>query len=108
MTSFVTSKPVACWFTELLETITMTTPRLHLPYAAALRRQLTAGFLAAGLPAVALAHPGDHGSDWLHAAMHLLSEPDHLGMVLLAIAAAVWGVRLLRRRGRRGAASDDH
>jgi len=59
------------------------------------------------MPVAALAHPGDHGSDWFHAVMHLLTEPDHLSMILLAVVAAVWGVRQLRRRSRRDWASSD-
>jgi hypothetical protein len=42
----------------------------------------------------------DHGSNWLQAVMHLLSEPDHLAAGALALAFAFWGIRmLLRRRG---------
>ena len=63
--------------------------------------------LLAACPAVALAHPGDHGSDWLQAVMHLLSEPDHLAGGALALVLAAWGTRaLLRRRAAREAARD--
>ena len=52
----------------------------------------------------ALAHP-DHGSGgWLSAALsHLLSEPDHLAMILAPLAIAAWlAWRALRRtNGRR-------
>ncbi len=71
------------------------------PYPLAVsQRPRTLGLVLAALPAIASAHPGEHGSDWLHAVMHLLSEPDHLAAGALALAFAVWGVRtLLRRRG---------
>ncbi len=44
----------------------------------------------------ALAHPGHASGGWLSAGLlHLLSEPDHLAMILLpAVAGAGW---LLRR-----------
>lgn len=85
----------------------MKTPTLRLPRVGALRHRLIAGLLSAGAPVVALAHPGHHGSDWLEAVMHLLTEPDHLSMILLAVVAAVWGIRQLRRRSRRDPASGD-
>ena len=47
----------------------------------------------------ALAHP-DHGSaGWVSAALsHLLSEPDHLAMILAPLAIAAWlAWRALRR-----------
>ncbi len=51
-------------------------------------------FLFAG---EALAHPGHGAGGWLSATLsHLLSEPDHLALLLLPVAiAAAW---LLRRR----------
>ncbi len=85
----------------------MTIPTLQLPRAGAFLHRLIAGLLAVGVPVTALAHPGHHGSDWLQAVMHLLTEPDHLGMILLAIVAAAWGVRQLRRRNQRDRASSD-
>ena len=62
-----------------------------------MRKTLTGLWLLAAAPAV-WAHPGDHGSSWFEAAMHLLSEPDHLAGIMLALVAAVWGVRALLRR----------
>lgn len=41
------------------------------------------------------AHAGDHGFASL---MHLLTEPDHLALLALAVAAGVAGARVLRRR----------
>ncbi len=76
------------------------------PMAASLRPRAL-GLMLAALPAIASAHPGHHGSDWLQAVMHLLSEPDHLAAGALALALAVWGSRvLLRRRGARSSTSD--
>jgi len=71
------------------------------------RRPHALGLLLVACPAIALAHPGDHGSDWLQALMHLVSEPDHLAGGILAAALAVWGIRaLLRRRAARGSAGE--
>ena len=56
-------------------------------------------FLIAG---EALAHP-DHGSGgWLSATLsHLLSEPDHLAIILLPLVlGSVWIARYLLRRRR--------
>ena len=38
------------------------------------------------------AHPGDHGAEWLSAMLHMLTEPDHLAGILMAVAVAglVW------------------
>ena len=57
-----------------------------------------AALVLAGAAPQARAHPGDHGADWMHAVMHLLSEPDHLVAIALALAVAVWGVRAFLRR----------
>ena len=63
-----------------------------------------AGLIMIFLAGEALAHP-DHGSGgWLSAALsHLLSEPDHLAMILAPLAVAAWFAwRALRRtNGRR-------
>ncbi len=73
-------------------------PRLS-PMAVSLRLRAL-GLMLGAIPAIASAHPGDHGSNWLQAVMHLLSEPDHLAAGALALAFAFWGIRmLLRRRG---------
>ena len=56
------------------------------------------GLLVLFFAGEALAHP-DHGSGgWLSAALtHLLSEPDHLAMILAPLAIAAWLVsRALR------------
>lgn len=58
------------------------------------------------IPAVSLtlfattanAHPGEHRGGWLAALAHLLSEPDHLAMALVAVAAGAVCARLIRRR----------
>ncbi|MEN9762969.1 MAG: hypothetical protein RI906_2795 [Pseudomonadota bacterium] len=50
------------------------------------------------LPTRASAHPGDHGHDWLMAAWHLLSEPDHLAGIFVAIAAGLYALRWARAR----------
>jgi len=82
----------------------MSTHRLPIVFP---RRPRALGLVLAACPAIALAHPGDHGSDWLQALMHLVSEPDHLAGGVLAAALAVWGIRaLLRRRAARGSAGE--
>ncbi len=43
----------------------------------------------------ALAHPGDHGAAGL---IHLLTEPDHLAMIALAVAVVVLVAVMLRGR----------
>ncbi len=65
------------------------------------RRSLAAVALLGLLSAAgaAQAHPGDHGHDWFAALLHLLSEPDHLAGIVLAIG--VIGVLTLRRLRRR-------
>ena len=76
------------------------------PFVVSLRSRAL-GLTLAALPAIASAHPGHHGADWLQAVMHLLSEPDHLAAGALALAIAVWGIRaLLSRRAARGSSSD--
>lgn len=76
------------------------------PIAVSLRPRAL-GLVFAALPAIASAHPGHHGSDWLRAVMHLLSEPDHLAAGALALALGLWGIRaLVSRRTARGATSD--
>ncbi len=70
------------------------TLRLHAPL-----RATCAALVSAALPAAVFAHSGDHGSDWLQAVMHLLSEPDHLAAAALAGVVAVWIARAFIRRG---------
>lgn len=55
----------------------------------------TVALLAALIPGVALAHPGDHRFADL---LHLIREPDHLAMIGIAVAAVVYGVVKLRAR----------
>ena len=62
-----------------------------------------AGLILLFLAGEALAHP-DHGSGgWVSAALsHLLSEPDHLALILAPLAVAAWVAwRLIRRSDRR-------
>jgi hydrogenase/urease accessory protein HupE len=47
---------------------------------------------------LAHAHPGEHHGGILDAVAHLLSEPDHLAMALIAVVAGVAGAWLYRRR----------
>ena len=51
----------------------------------------------------AAAHPGDHSH--VDVITHLLTEPDHLAMIGLALAVAVAGWRWWRARGRRSTAT---
>jgi hydrogenase/urease accessory protein HupE len=45
----------------------------------------------------AWAHPGDHGHDFLHALMHMLTEPDHLAGIAIVILIAAFGLRRWRK-----------
>lgn len=53
-------------------------------------------------PALAWAHPGEHHQGWWASIMHLVSEPDHVLMLVLATGAGVmlarwwWRSRKLR------------
>lgn len=62
---------------------------------------VTSVLAAAGtllLSTAAFAHPGHHGSDWLQAVIHMLTEPDHLASILLAVGVAVLVWRSVRRK----------
>ena len=47
------------------------------------------------IPYVAFAHPGDHSTTGL---LHMLTEPDHLALLAVIVAAAVFGILKLRAR----------
>lgn len=47
---------------------------------------------------LAHAHPGEHHGDLLDGIAHLLSEPYHLALALIAAAVGVAGAWLYRRR----------
>ena len=44
------------------------------------------------------AHPGEHHGNILDAVAHLLSEPDHLAMALIAVVVSGAGARIYRAR----------
>ena len=46
----------------------------------------------------ALAHPGEHHGGFLNAIGHLLSEPYHLALGLIALVAGVAGAWVYRHR----------
>ena len=46
----------------------------------------------------AYAHPGEHHGNVLNAVAHLVSEPDHLAMALIALVVGITGARIYRRR----------
>jgi hydrogenase/urease accessory protein HupE len=46
----------------------------------------------------AYAHPGEHHGNILNAVVHLVSEPDHLAMALIAVVIGGAGARFYRRR----------
>lgn len=46
----------------------------------------------------AYAHPGEHHGGMLNAVAHLVSEPDHLAMALIAVVVGVASARIYRRR----------
>ena len=47
---------------------------------------------------LALAHPGEHHVGLLGGIAHLLSEPDHLALALLAVVVGAFAASALRRR----------
>ena len=47
---------------------------------------------------LAYAHPGEHQGNILNAVVHLLSEPDHLAMALIAVVIGIAGAQIYRRR----------
>ena len=59
-------------------------------------RSTTAGILL-GLPVAAFAHPGDHPGGFASLA-HLLTEPDHLAMLLGAVALGYFIHRRVRQQ----------
>lgn len=46
----------------------------------------------------AFADQGEHHGDILNAVVHLLSEPDHLAMALIAVVIGIAGARIYRHR----------
>ena len=46
-------------------------------------------------PLPAFAHPGDHGTTGV---LHLLTEPDHVALLAVVVALAVYGFVKLRSR----------
>lgn len=61
-------------------------------------QHLAFAFLLALLSPLALAHPGEHHGGLLHNLAHLLTEPDHIALMLLAVVVGWGGARLFRRR----------
>jgi hydrogenase/urease accessory protein HupE len=57
-----------------------------------LKRILTPTLALAAMSNAAMAHPGDHGFSLAASLFHLLTEPDHLAMIVGAVvlAAAAW------------------
>jgi hydrogenase/urease accessory protein HupE len=57
----------------------------------------TAGLIAASVPA--FAHADDHQLGVVESLMHLLTEPDHLALIVAAVlAAGVFGLVVRKRR----------
>lgn len=52
------------------------------------------------LSSIANAHPGEHHGGFFSVIAHLLSEPDHMILAALAVAAGIGGALYLRRRSR--------
>ena len=48
-------------------------------------RRLAAPLAALAAAPPARAHPGVHGADWVATIAHLLTEPDHLAWIALAV-----------------------
>ena len=61
-------------------------------------KQKTFAMLLVLFSPVAYAHPGEHRGNMLNAVAHLLSEPDHLAMALIAGVIGIAGARIYRRR----------
>ncbi len=62
-----------------------------------MKQKAFATFMALFSP-FAYAHPGEHHGNVLNVVAHLLSEPDHLAMALIAAVVGVAGARFYRRR----------
>ncbi|MBU1222839.1 MAG: hypothetical protein KKA22_06720 [Gammaproteobacteria bacterium] len=61
-------------------------------------KQKTFAILLVIFSPFAYAHPGEHHGNILNAVGHLLSEPDHLAMALIAVVVGAAGARIYRRR----------
>ena len=61
-------------------------------------KQKTFAMLLVIFSPFAYAHPGEHHGNIFNAVAHLLSEPDHLAMALIAVVVGVAGARIYRRR----------
>ncbi len=61
-------------------------------------KQKTFAMLLVVFSPFAYAHPGEHHGNILNAVAHLLSEPDHLAMALIAGVIGIAGTRIYRRR----------
>ena len=58
---------------------------------------IATGILAATSGA-ALAHPGDHAFSMINSLIHLLTEPDHLAMVVAAVGVAAFAFYKFKRK----------
>ncbi len=53
-----------------------------------MKRTLSTILILAATAGSAFAHPGDHAFSLIGSLAHLLTEPDHLAMMIVAAAAA--------------------
>ena len=60
-------------------------------------KQKSIALLLVSFSPFAHAHSGGHHGNMLSAVLHLVSEPDHLAMVLIVMAIGVAGARFYRR-----------
>jgi hydrogenase/urease accessory protein HupE len=63
-----------------------------------MKKMIISSLVLAGVATPALAHPGDHSYDLAKSLFHLLTQPDHLAMLAVAIAAIAFAVFKFRGR----------
>jgi len=69
--------------------LALKTPSSHIAHGLACAPSLWAS--------LAHAHPGEHGHSFWQALAHMLTEPDHLAGIAVAVLIAAWGVYRLRK-----------
>jgi hydrogenase/urease accessory protein HupE len=63
-----------------------------------MKRIVVSGLVLGGTATAAFAHPGDHALPVLNSLSHLVTEPDHVAMLVGAAAVAFVLLRMLRAR----------
>ncbi len=61
------------------------------------KRALATSTISFAMAGPALAHPGDHALSVLQSLAHLLTEPDHLALLVLVLGVGILAFSRLRR-----------